>query len=600
MSIDSTDQVLLARVRAGDTAAFGELYAHHSTAAHRAARRIARDSHVADDLVSESFARVFKALRANNGPTGDLFPYLLVTMRNIAATWGRETSRWTPVGDDTAFAPRDARDLVSGADEAPVDTMAVSMTSKAFATLPSRWRTVLWYLEVEGESAAEVGRRLGLSDVAVRQLARRAREGLREAYLTAYIGGVVVQGAHIPPDDLAAMARGTISIRRRGQVEGHLDTCPHCAALLLEVAEENSTLRVLYLPLFVALGYAVVQWLQKQAGFLRPRGRLARGSSAVQPAVLAAVAVVAVTAIAAAVISGWFGGSSRSGDRGAGAGAGGSAGANSAGGSTGASGSGGPGSGGGGPTASAGGGAGPGGGARPGGGVGPGSSPTTIPPLPGGGGGGAGGIAIGGAAFGGIGGSGGTGVGSGPGADSGTTVFIPPTPTPVTAPPRTSAPPSSPPRTTPPVNPPSATTPVATTPVATPPVATPPVTTTPVTTPSATTPPVTVGLWVDVDATRTTSTGGVTTLTFHLANATTTETWRTSTVSFVLPAGVRLGHTYASCDERAGTVTCEITETLAPGETGPVHTIELRYRNGADHGAVTEPIDFTVTGVLVG
>nr|MDQ6937303.1 sigma-70 family RNA polymerase sigma factor [Actinomycetota bacterium] len=192
MSIDSTDQDLLARVRAGDTAAYGELYAHHSAAAHRAARRISRDPHIAQDLVSESFTRVFKALQADRGPCGDLFPYLLVTMRNVAATWGKSSARWSSVGDDTAFAPRDARDLVAGADEAPVDKMAVSMTTTAFGRLPSRWRTVLWYLEVEGESASEVGQRLGLSDVAVRQLARRAREGLREAYLGAYLGGVAV------------------------------------------------------------------------------------------------------------------------------------------------------------------------------------------------------------------------------------------------------------------------------------------------------------------------------------------------------------------------------------------------------------------------
>lgn len=308
MSIDTTDQDLLARVRSGDTAAFGDLYAHHSAAAHRAARRIVRDPHMAEDLVSESFARVFSALRSDHGPQGDLFPYLLVTMRNLAATWGRDTGKWTPVGDDLAFQPRDARDLEQGADEAPVDQLAVSLTSSAFTTLPRRWRTVLWYLEVEGESATQVGERLGLTDVAVRQLARRAREGLREAYLTAYLGGGPAVGAHIPSNELVQMARGKLSARRRAQLEPHLDSCPQCTRLLFEAAEENSTLRVLAIPFYLAVGLALIKLTTLVGGWfrsLRPRGRLGMGA-----AVGASAATVAGLALLVATITGvGFGGS---------------------------------------------------------------------------------------------------------------------------------------------------------------------------------------------------------------------------------------------------------------------------------------------------
>jgi RNA polymerase sigma factor (sigma-70 family) len=311
MSIDTTDQDLLARVRSGDTSAFGDLYAHHSAAAHRAARRIVRDQHVAEDLVSESFARVFSALKSDNGPRGDLFPYLLVTMRNVAATWGRDTGRWTPVGDDLAFQPRDARDVAEGADAAPVDQLAVTLTSSAFTTLPRRWRTVLWYLEVEGESATEVGQRLGLTDVAVRQLARRAREGLREAYLTAYLGGAPAVGAHIPSNDLVQMARGKIAARRRVQVESHLDTCPQCTRMLLEAAEENSTLRALAIPFYVAAGLAIAKAFGSVSGVLKfgARGgkQAARGASGATAATaVTAAGVVGVVALVTAALTGQF------------------------------------------------------------------------------------------------------------------------------------------------------------------------------------------------------------------------------------------------------------------------------------------------------
>jgi RNA polymerase sigma factor (sigma-70 family) len=301
MSIDFSDQDLVSRVRHGDTAAFGDLYAHHSAAAHRAARRIVRDPHLAEDVVSESFARVFKALQGGNGPTGDLLPYLLVTMRNVAASWGRESVKWTPVGDDAAFQPRDARDLAAGADELPVDRLNMSLTSSAFETLPRRWRTVLWYLEVEGESATDVGQRLGLSDVAVRQLARRAREGLREAYLAAYLGGTPTVGVHVASSDLVSMARGKLSLRRRAAVEKHLDTCPTCSGLLFEAAEENSTLRALVLPFYMAVAFALVKWSQA-LGARIPKipGKHLVHTPAVQ-AGLAAASIVAVVTTALAV-----------------------------------------------------------------------------------------------------------------------------------------------------------------------------------------------------------------------------------------------------------------------------------------------------------
>ena len=321
MSLDFSDQDLLGRVRGGDTSAFGDLYAHHSGAAHRAARRMVRDPQLAEDLVSESFARVFKALRSENGPRGDLFPYLLVTMRNVASSWGRDRVRWKPVGDDdSAFLPRDARDLQAAADEAPVDRQNMTLTSSAFGTLPARWRTVLWYLEVEGESATEVGRRLALSDVAVRQLARRAREGLREAYLTAYLGGTPTLGAHIPTTDLVQMARGRISVRRRGQVEKHLDTCPHCTRLLFEAAEENSTFRALALPFYLAAGYAVVHAVRgaghhaSGVGAVRTVAATARrfgGAAQTAQAVGAAAGVVGVVGVATLVGPHLAGGSTR-------------------------------------------------------------------------------------------------------------------------------------------------------------------------------------------------------------------------------------------------------------------------------------------------
>lgn len=58
-----------------------------------------------------------------------------------------------------------------------------SLADAAFATLPERWRIVLWHLEVMDESPAEVAPLLGMTPDGVATLAHRAREELRRAYL---------------------------------------------------------------------------------------------------------------------------------------------------------------------------------------------------------------------------------------------------------------------------------------------------------------------------------------------------------------------------------------------------------------------------------
>jgi DNA-directed RNA polymerase specialized sigma24 family protein len=58
-----------------------------------------------------------------------------------------------------------------------------SLADDAFATLPERWRIVLWHLDVMNEPSTQVAPLLGMTPGGVETLAHRAREGLRKAYL---------------------------------------------------------------------------------------------------------------------------------------------------------------------------------------------------------------------------------------------------------------------------------------------------------------------------------------------------------------------------------------------------------------------------------
>src|SRR3954453_2821391 len=174
------EQALLQRLRAGEDKAFSELFESHAAAVRRLARGIASDSSEAEDITAETFFRVLQALRRGAGPRDHVRAYLLTVARRVSWEW-HGARRDVPVTDDelTHWAG-------AGAD-ALARTAEYSLIATAFTSLPERWRSVLWQTEVEGEQPAVVAPHFGLSANATAALARRARQGLRAAYLQAHL-----------------------------------------------------------------------------------------------------------------------------------------------------------------------------------------------------------------------------------------------------------------------------------------------------------------------------------------------------------------------------------------------------------------------------
>jgi len=251
-SVGGSDAELITRVRGGDRAAFGVLYGRHAAAAGTLARQFARSAAEADDLVSESFARVLDALLGGRGPDTAFRAYLFTTLRNTAFDRTRKDSK-LQFTDDVA-----AHETAQVADDPVVLELENTLVAKAFAALPERWQTVLWHTQVEEQSPAEVGVLLGMSANAVTSLAFRAREGLREAYLQAHLADTAAERCRTTVDRLGGWARGGLSKRERAQVDAHLSECDRCRALAAELAEINTGLRVLLAPLLLggaAAGY---------------------------------------------------------------------------------------------------------------------------------------------------------------------------------------------------------------------------------------------------------------------------------------------------------------------------------------------------------
>lgn len=253
-----SDAQLIAAMRAGDDAAYEELYRRHAQAVRRYARSCCRDTHTAEDLTGEVFARTLQAVRGGAGPDSAVRAYLLTTVRRVAAAWAKTQKREQLVEDFAVFAVSadgssmdDTGSLGSGLDlGAEVRAMheaEQSMAVQAFRSLPERYQTVLWHTTIEDESPSEVAPLLGLTANATAVLAHRAREGLRQAYLQAHVSQSLTAGGDCAryADRLGAFARGGLRMRAERGLRKHLDDCARCRSAALEVADVNERIGAL-------------------------------------------------------------------------------------------------------------------------------------------------------------------------------------------------------------------------------------------------------------------------------------------------------------------------------------------------------------------
>src|SRR5690349_13885821 len=187
-------------VRGGDVSAYGDLFARHRDAATRLARQLV-SAPDADDLVSEAFAKVLNVLLAGGGPDVAFRAYLLTAVRRLHVDKVRLTKRAMPTDDLTPYDEGEPfKDTVIAGFEGGV-------AAKAYASLPERWQLVLWHLEVEGQKPAEVAPLLGMSANSVSALAYRAREGLRQAFLTMHISDLTETDCRWVNEHLGAFVR---------------------------------------------------------------------------------------------------------------------------------------------------------------------------------------------------------------------------------------------------------------------------------------------------------------------------------------------------------------------------------------------------------
>ncbi len=166
------DEVLVARARRGDAAAFAEIFERYQ---HRIVNYIyglVHDRELANDLAQDSFLKAYKAL-PRMGDDLRLAPWLYRIAGNTAfsALRRRKLIRWLPLLNEGIEA--------TSADGRVAEAEAVQ---RALARLPAKYAAPLLLHSHEGLSCQEIAAILGISTGAVKTRLFRAREAFRAAY----------------------------------------------------------------------------------------------------------------------------------------------------------------------------------------------------------------------------------------------------------------------------------------------------------------------------------------------------------------------------------------------------------------------------------
>ncbi|QCO96774.1 sigma-70 family RNA polymerase sigma factor [Arthrobacter sp. 24S4-2] len=217
--------------------AFSDLYELHWDAGVAFAYNLVQHHANAEDLVSHSFAKILSAVKAGNGPRGPFRPYLYRAIRTSAVDHWRRSSFERP----TDIVPETrAEDPGFVWVEESEDRQ---LAGKAFASIPSRWQHVLQLIDVQQMPPRQAAPILGIEPNAVSALIRRARRGLREAYLIASLGEAPDQDCGPFLTLLAREAMQNASAREQTKLNRHLPGCKDCSRALARLREAHSSMR---------------------------------------------------------------------------------------------------------------------------------------------------------------------------------------------------------------------------------------------------------------------------------------------------------------------------------------------------------------------
>ena len=200
-----------------------ELIAKYRPDALRVARRLVRSDAEAEDLTQTAILNVLRRARHIEDPS-NVKAYLLTSVRNLWRNQLRQQGSRRFVGSDAAehIAATEA-----GPEERVLTQLDTLLARQAFELLSRTSREILLLRYVDGLGFLELSEQLGITPVAARQRAHRAREELIGVCIEhTAMGGL--RSCRPVRSKLGRFLRGQLSRKVRAQISAHLTICAPC------------------------------------------------------------------------------------------------------------------------------------------------------------------------------------------------------------------------------------------------------------------------------------------------------------------------------------------------------------------------------------
>jgi RNA polymerase sigma factor (sigma-70 family) len=201
-----------------------QLIARYHPDALRVARRLVRSDAEAEDLAQTAILNVLRRARYIDDAS-NVKAYLLTSVRNLWRNQLRQQGSRRFVGADAAeYVPA----VDAGPEERVLTKLDTVLAREAFDSLSRTSREVLELRYVEGLGFLELSALLGITPVAARQRAHRAREELIGLCIERTAEGGI-RACRPVRSKLGRFLRGQLSRKVRAQISSHLATCTSCA-----------------------------------------------------------------------------------------------------------------------------------------------------------------------------------------------------------------------------------------------------------------------------------------------------------------------------------------------------------------------------------
>jgi len=229
-----SDERLIARVRAGDEAAFEAIYDRHHRGLLSFCRHMLGNQQEAEDAVQHTFIAAYRSLISGDRDILlKAWLYAIARNRSLSVLRARREhaslENVQPATEglaDEVERRQDLKDLLS-------DLQA----------LPEQQRSALVLSEIAAHSHDEIGVILGVPKNKVKALIFQARSSIADSREARDAPCTVVQ------EQLATLHGGAL---RRNQIRRHVDNCPGCQAFRAETQRQKAAMAII-LPVMPAL-----------------------------------------------------------------------------------------------------------------------------------------------------------------------------------------------------------------------------------------------------------------------------------------------------------------------------------------------------------